>query len=664
MSIPNNLPRIPTLLGAQILQSSLQRTNRDLLQLQVQLASAKAVNRPSDDTVAAGLITVLDDVIEGRRQRLRNLEHAQAILNTQDAAVGDANDLLLDAKSVALSQIGVGSDAATRESQAVIIDAILAQMTGIANRSYLDVHFFGGDATAAPPMSELLGGVRYGGRGSGLQADLGLAPTVRLTTSGESVFGALSTRVSGERDLDPLALSATRLADLGGAVGLGVRPGAVNVNVNGTDYALDLSGAATVGDVALALQDLLDASVPGALAAGGVTLDAATGNRFNVDLNAGFTVTITDVGSEGAAADLGLAGVSFEDGVNEVGGDFDPRLTPLTPLSSLSGVTVPLGTIRIGNGGQVRDLDLSGAVTVQDLVNAVHGLNLGVRVEIAATGDRLDFVNELSGGLMSIGEVGGGATATELGVRSLAATTLLDDFNQGRGVEILSGAVDPVSGLPDPAKDLDFRVTVKDGRSFDVDLAGATTVQDVLDAVNAAAGAAGLLPGEFQAGLASDGNGLALTDATAGATTSVTALNGSHAAEHLGILGSTGSATLIGQDRATVAVDGVFAHLMALRDALRGNDEAGITIAAEKLEGDLDRLSRARAETGARSRRVADAIGHEEDLTIQDTALRSEVQDLDFTEAAIRFAALQRQMQAVLATAGQTSSLSLLDFLR
>ena len=33
--------------------------------------------------------------------------------------------------------------------------------------------------------------------------------------------------------------------------------------------------------------------------------------------------------------------------------------------------------------------------------NAVKGLNIGIRVEIADTGDRLNFVNELSGGQMS-----------------------------------------------------------------------------------------------------------------------------------------------------------------------------------------------------------------------------------------------------------------------
>ncbi len=44
-------------------------------------------------------------------------------------------------------------------------------------------------------------------------------------------------------------------------------------------------------------------------------------------------------------------------------------------------------------------------------------------------------------------------------------------------------------------------------------------------------------------------------------------------------------------------------------------------------------------------------------------ALRSQVQDLDYTEAAIRFTTLQQQLQAGLLTASQVTSMSLLDFL-
>jgi flagellar hook-associated protein 3 FlgL len=264
---------------------------------------------------------------------------------------------------------------------------------------------------------------------------------------------------------------------------------------------------------------------------------------------------------------------------------------------------------------------------------------------------------------MSVEELGG-TTATELGIRSFAGSTLLADFNDGRGVRQANGAIDATTGLPDPAADRDMRITLKDGRAFEVEIDGDLTVEDVLDSINNAAAAAGITPAEFTAALASTGNGIELTDGTTGTTTLVEDINNSNTATDLGIAGSTNTATLSGTDRATVAVDSVFAHLMSLREALLANDERGIEFATEKLEADLGRATEARADVGVRSRRLAEATAREEELGIQDMALRSSIQDLDFTAAATRFASLQQQLEAGLAGASRAVNLSLLDFLR
>jgi flagellar hook-associated protein 3 FlgL len=662
-SIPSNLARVPNLLSSQIMLSSLTATNQRLLHAQIQLTSGKLINRPSDNAIGASTVSVLDDILEKRDQRLRNLSHAESVLNTADAALAEATDILHEARSIGLSQIGVGSDETTRENQAAVIDAMLTEMASIGNRQYQNMYLFSGSSTAAAPFVELLGRYRYQGQGDGLVTDTGLARPVPITTNGSEAFGALSARVEGSRDLDPTMVGDTRLSDLNGARGLGISLGSINVDVGGTDLTVDLSTAHTVGDIA----SLLQTAIQTVDAAATVSIDGAIGNRFAIAGNT-VAITISDLAAPATAADLGLTGTYAIAG--GTGNDLDPRITPLTQLSSLNGITVPLGTIRLSNGGQSRDLDLSSATTVRDVMNLVHGLNIGIRVEISSDGDRLNFINELSGSpanSMSIGEVsgGGGTTATELGVRSLDTTTALADFNNGLGVQIKTGSVNPITGLPDPSLDVDFRVTLKDGRTFDVDLEAVTTVQDVLDQMNAAAAGAGItVPGEFEASLVADGNGLALSDNTVGTTTTVTARNGSFAASDLGILGSTTSATLTGEDRATVAVESVLSHLAALRDALRANDERGITQATGKLEADIDRVTSARADVGVRTRRITDAAAREEDLKIQDSSLKSQVQDLDFTEAAIRFTQLQQQLQAGLVTATQTSALSLLDFLR
>lgn len=657
-AIPANLARVPNALASRIALGGIQKTNREFLALQVRLAEGKEFSRPSENAIGASTVSVLEDLIERRDQRIRNLSQADATLNSLDAALGDVSDLLQEARGIGLSQIGVGSDAATRRNQATVIDSMLNSLLSISNRSLRGIHYFGGDEHASEPFTTLLDGVRYTGSGAGMRADLGLASDIRVTIGAEQAFGALSGRVQGERDLDPSMTAATRLADLRGANGTGVRAGSIEVDVNGVITQLDLSTADSVNDVLTALSGVIQATDPGAT----VAIDPATGDRIAITPSAGTTVVIRDSNSSTTAGDLGLSG-TYAGGATTTGLDLDPRITPLTRLDSLSGVTVPLGQIAIRSNGQLRQIDLSALTTVQDFQNAVTAAGIGARVEISDDGTRLNVRNEVSGTAMSIEEVGGN-TATELGIRSLSSLTLLSDFNEGRGVRQADGNIDPITGLPDPAANMDFRVNLKDGRSFEVDIDGDASVQDVINSINAAAQAAGILSSEFNAQLVSTGNGIELVDGTAGAKTQVIDLNNSGSAEDLGILGDSSDPSLIGRDRATVAVDSVFSHLIRLRDALLANDERGIEFATDKLETDISRAAEARADVGVRSRRIAEATGREEDLQIQDTALRSSIQDLDFTQAATRFASLQQQLEAGLAGAAKAVNLSLLDFLR
>ena len=248
-SIPSNLARVPNILASQIVRSSLARTQQDILRLQIQLATGKAVTRASGNPVAASSISVLDDLIERRDQRLRNLSHGDSVLGNIDAALGEASEMLLEAKGIGSSQIGVGSDAETRKNQAQVIDAMINQLIGIANRQFQDIYFFGGDETANPPIVELLGGLQYRGVGDGMTTDLGSAGPIPITMSGEDAFGTLSARVQGAVDLNPTMTANTRLLDLTGARGCGISLGTINAAVNGLAVAVDLGEVRADGGV-------------------------------------------------------------------------------------------------------------------------------------------------------------------------------------------------------------------------------------------------------------------------------------------------------------------------------------------------------------------------------------------------------------------------------
>jgi flagellin-like hook-associated protein FlgL len=338
-----------------------------------------------------------------------------------------------------------------------------------------------------------------------------------------------------------------------------------------------------------------------------------------------------------------------------------------------------LGSFKLSNLGRSATIDLSGAQTIEDLKNIIEGANLGVRVSINASGKGIDVLNEVAGSqaqAMSIEEVAGNnLTATRLGIRSLSGDTNLSDFNFGRGVVINDGVLNPTTGLADPSLDSDLRITLGDaaGTTIDIDLrpSDLTNVQSLLSAINSQAAtqlaAAGLPSTAFTAGLSDAGNGIVFQqDSSFPNAPSVSALNGSPAAENLGLLNGRfdpASATLTGEDRAKVRVDNLFSNLIDLRESLLTNNSRGITFAGEGLDKLMSSLAEVRGLVGGYAQRVDAATTRVEDRAIVDESIRSGLRDLDFAAAATKLQLLQTQQTAGLQVAAQMNQYSLLDFL-
>src|SRR5678816_1888720 len=128
-AIPGNFSRIPNILLSQSALANLSRTQVSLFGVQTQIATGRAVNRFSDDAVKAAAISVLDGRLEQASQRMRNLDHADSSLTVLDAALGEASDLVLDAKGIASEQVGLGSTASERSQQAQVVNSLPVSYT-------------------------------------------------------------------------------------------------------------------------------------------------------------------------------------------------------------------------------------------------------------------------------------------------------------------------------------------------------------------------------------------------------------------------------------------------------------------------------------------------------------------------------------------------------
>jgi flagellin-like hook-associated protein FlgL len=639
--LPTQLARVSNLLRTNSAQGQIALTQRKLLQVQNELTTGKRINVASDDPGDAAIVQQLQKSLETRQSFLTNLNRAKNHLSEVDSTLGDLNDLIQRAQEIASANVGSDVPPDQRAGAAAVVESIYGEAITLANKQFEGVYLFAGDRSTDAPFVAGPGGVRFVGSENVLQNAFDESTDLPFMVNGADVFGALSSRVQGRTDLSPAMSATTPLSALKGATGDGVRPGFISISNGVSTATIDLRGADNVGDVLAAINASGLGGVSAAIAPGGnqIVLNAGPADDLTVADSAGGTV----------ASDLGLLrSVGAGAGVALTGSSVAPAVTRLTPLSSLrSGAGIDqAGGLRITSGGTTVNIDLSSAVTVEDLLNTINGSGANVLARINAAGTGIDIVNPTQGSSVGIAE-NGGTTAADLDVRSFGPASLLSEFNDGRGVRIAAGA--------------DFRVTRSDGTTFDVDLtAAATTVQDVVDAINTASGGAGVT-----ASLATTGNGIVLTDTAGGpGAPAVTPLNFSNAAADLGLTAAPAAGNVItGADANTVASSGLFANLSKLRDALTANDSAGITAAAEGLSADYARSTRVRGETGARVQGLESRQNRLEDQDVATKSLLSTLSETDMTEAISRFQTLQTALQASMQTTAQVLHLSLLDFL-
>jgi flagellin-like hook-associated protein FlgL len=286
---------------------------------------------------------------------------------------------------------------------------------------------------------------------------------------------------------------------------------------------------------------------------------------------------------------------------------------------------------------------LSAATTVEDVLNAINGTGLA-RAQISSAGTGIEILNPISGTALRVSEAGG-TTAGDLGIRTFSPATGLAQLNGGKGVRTTTGA--------------DLNITRQDGTSFAVDLNGATTVQDAIDAINAADAGGGVT-----ASFATNGNGIVLTDSSIGAgALAVASTSGSSVAADLGLTAAPVGGVINGTDVNGISTTGVFSNLAKLRDALLAGDTAGITAAAEGVNSDSARVIRLRGTTGARVQELDARKEGLKDRNVETQSLLSSMEDVDYTEAIARFQTLQTALDAALMTSGKMLSQSLLDFL-
>ena len=642
ISAAGNLSRVSTSLRTFTLLSQLQNNSVNLFELEQQLSSGRRILSIADDPIASERIARSVKSLESQDQILSNLRFADGFLAAADSSITDITDLLNEAARIASEQAGNLQTAEERESQAVIIDGIIDQLLNVGNRQYQSRFLFGGRQTTQPVLNSQFGRVTLAGDIADLRTLVDPGFTLPYNVTAEKLFGIDAATVGGDANFNVAINNNVRVSELRGATDRGVTLGQIRITESpGQTFDVDLSGAETVGDVI----DIFNNAA--ATVGSSITLqvDAASGNALQLTAGPFSTITVENVGSSPTATDLGILGSSTGPGAALTGSNVNRRIALQTALADIqpSGLSLTDG-VTIKNGENSTVVTFDSATTIQDVLNRLNASGVGIRADINQNGDGIEIRNLIAGSQLLIGE-NGGSDALNLGIRTLNSDVPLARLNGGRGINTFDGP--------------DFEIVDPNGVAFSVDISNAVTLQDVLTAINVAAGTAGA---SIAASLSPDGGGIQLASAGGPGNITVNNLN-QPAAQELGIL-KTGSDTILtGDVVGGFTQPGVFSALYRLRDGLLADNSSEITEAGNDIDDLRKDIINVLGAVGARSRDLRNRVNQTEDAVAATEILLSEVRDVDFVEAVTRFQQAQTALQASLQVGSANLNLSLLDFL-
>ncbi len=187
------------------LLQQIQYNQRRLFETQTQLSTGYRFQVPGEAPIAASRVIRLQRLIELKVQAQSNLATTQTYLNSTDVALTRIADLMIEARSLALSVTGTLVTKEQRQAAALQIEEILRQLIDAGNQNFRGRYLFAGANAEVRPFQQTAGGyIEYRGNLEHLSSFVDVDLLTTSNVHGHEVFGALSDGVVGRVDLDPV----------------------------------------------------------------------------------------------------------------------------------------------------------------------------------------------------------------------------------------------------------------------------------------------------------------------------------------------------------------------------------------------------------------------------------------------------------------------------
>ena len=179
--------RIATLSAFEASLANLQRRQQQLSTTQEQLTSGKRVLRPSDDPAAAAAAERALAAASRSDAQRRALDASRLATQLTEGALGEAGELLQQARELLVAAGNGSYGDADRLDLAERLRGLRSDLYTVANRSDgAGRHLFGGQGSDGPPFADGPGGVVFNGVAGQAQAAAGSATP--LSADGRAVW--------------------------------------------------------------------------------------------------------------------------------------------------------------------------------------------------------------------------------------------------------------------------------------------------------------------------------------------------------------------------------------------------------------------------------------------------------------------------------------------
>jgi flagellar hook-associated protein 2 len=429
--------------------------------------------------------------------------------NTEKTKIDGRTILKADSLADVIAAIRYGDG--NREANGTpVIDASIA-----SDGRSLTITDHGQPASGGPTTLAVVGN-------SNALLDLGFKPGTYDSAAGS---------ITGDRVL--AGMNTVLLKTLNG--GAGLQGGTINIAANGQSAAIDLQSAKTLRDVV----EQINAAAKSANLGVEAGYDS-TGTRLVLTnrMNDAADITVSDVTGRFAQS-AGIAGTSSRVQGDNLQHQYISELTQLKDLNGDHGVAA--GKFTITNSAGLRgtvDVNNSTVKSLQDVIDTVNSLKIGVEARINDTGDGLLLVDTAGGtGKLTVAEQDG-TTAHDLNLLGTATDGKIDgsyeykiDLNAGGTLEDLVNQINDTTLasatiINDGSPTAPYRVSVASrtaGRAGEliIDDGGALGFATLTPAQNAR----GLLGGPAGTGLLISSSSNTLTEVVKGVTLNLTGVS-------------------------------------------------------------------------------------------------------------------------------------------